>query len=482
MKKVLALVLAVMLALSFAACGGEKKGADGDVTITWYVPGDKQADIASVLEEANKITMEKLGVKLDIQFMDLASFTQRMTMNFASGSDEFDLTFTGYINPYRDAVIKGAYLEISDFVKKSKVIQEQIPEYARECSMVNGELYGLPNMQIMTSGCGLFIQKDLAEEYGLKVEDIKHLEDIEPFLEWVKNTHPEIYPFRTGRYAGGLEAQKGRNGDVVTKGVTVRAKANGGVEVLSDLDLKDETEEALLMRKWFEKGYIRADVASAGDDTQEHAAGKFAVWRSTYKPGGDIEFNNNNPDNPCVMALISDACLPYNSGYTAMTAINANSKHPEEAFKVFELMHSDKEFYNLICYGIEGKHYNFDEEGRVVYIENSGYKPAACWKFGSVFNSYLLPGQPENIWEETVAFNDSAIKSAVMGFSFDQSKVKTEVAQIATVKSKYKQSETGAEALDAWYPAYLSELEAAGVETVKAEVEKQLNEWMKAKK
>ena len=96
MKKVVALVFAVMFALSFAACGGEKVSQNGDVTVTWIVPGDPQADLASVNEAASKITMEKVGVKLNLQFIDTGAFTQRMTMNFASGSDAFDLCFNTF--------------------------------------------------------------------------------------------------------------------------------------------------------------------------------------------------------------------------------------------------------------------------------------------------------------------------------------------------------------------------------------------------
>ena len=248
------------------------------------------------------------------------------------------------------------------------------------------------------------------------------------------------------------------------------------------LDTKDETEEYELMRSWFEKGYIRSDVVSAGDDTSEHAAGRFAVWRSTYKPGGDVEWNMNNPDNQCISILISDVYLPYNAGSSAMTAINAKSKHPDEAFKVLELVNSDKELFNLICYGIEGKHYNLDGDGKIVLAENSGYKTGGAWKFGSTFNSLLLPGQADDLWEETIAFNEAAEKSPIMGFSFDIDSVRTQIAQISTVASKYTQAQRGFEPIEAWHGAYLKELEAAGVKEVAAEVEKQLNEWLKANK
>ena len=102
MKRLLALMLAVMMVLSFAACGWNENDTtkDGDVpTLVWYVHGDKQQDIASVMEEVNKITVPAIGAKLDLQFIDQPSYTEKMQMMMAAGT-EFDICFTGYVNTY----------------------------------------------------------------------------------------------------------------------------------------------------------------------------------------------------------------------------------------------------------------------------------------------------------------------------------------------------------------------------------------------
>ena len=70
-----------------------------------------------------------------------------------------------------------------------------------------------------------------------------------------------------------------------------------------------------------------------------------------------------------------------------MIGISRTSKNPEKAFKFIELVNTDKDLYNLICFGIEGKHYNLDENGRVVFNDQGGYIPKACWKFGNQFNA-----------------------------------------------------------------------------------------------
>ena len=160
--------------------------------------------MASVTEAINEITVPRIGAKVDIQFVNETLYADRMVMNIAMGSD-FDLCFSGYLNSYVDSVQNGGYLDITDYLAESEKLKSIFPDYALEGLKMEGRIYAIPNMQILTSSTGLFIQKDLAEEYGLKREDIHYLEDIEPMLEWVKQNKPDIYPFKTGRYGGGLK-------------------------------------------------------------------------------------------------------------------------------------------------------------------------------------------------------------------------------------------------------------------------------------
>ena len=296
MKKVVALVLAVMLALSFAACGEKEVSQNGEVTITWLLPGEKQADVELVNEAASAISMEKAGVKLNLMFIDNAAYTQRMNMNFASGNSDFDLCFTGYINPYKDTVAKGAYTELDEYIENSDTIKEAIPEYAIKTSTYKGKIYALPNMQIMATNCtGLFVQEDLAAEYGLNEDSIKCLEDIEPFLAWVKEKHPELYGFKTEAMGGGTKNTPKTIADGFTGGTKVYKNDDGTFKVTSPLTEDAYLEEMQLIRSWFEKGYIRQDIASVTDESSDQSAGKYAVWRGVYKPGADAEHNANNP-------------------------------------------------------------------------------------------------------------------------------------------------------------------------------------------
>ena len=75
--------MAGTMAVGLTSCG-ENNGGEGDVLL-WYQLGDKPADHDMVMAEANKIIQEKLGVTLDMQYIDSASFQETTKVKMASG-------------------------------------------------------------------------------------------------------------------------------------------------------------------------------------------------------------------------------------------------------------------------------------------------------------------------------------------------------------------------------------------------------------
>ena len=166
----------------------------------------------------------------------------------------------------------------------------------------------------------------------------------------------------------------------------------------------------------------------------------------------------------------------------AMTGIGYNSKNPEKAIKLIELVNTDKEFYNLICFGIEGKHYEFNEEGIVRKIADSGYNPNADWKFGNQFNAYLMEGQDDNLWNETAELNLSAQESPLLGFVLNMDPIKTEISQISAVNTEYARViANGAKDPAEYMDEYRAKLEKAGIQSLKEEIQKQVDAYWATK-
>lgn len=161
-----------------------------------------------------------------------------------------------------------------------------------------------------------------------------------------------------------------------------------------------------------------------------------------------------------------------------MNAVSSSSEHPEAAIKMIEVMNTDKEIFNMLNFGIEGVNYTM-EDGFVKEIPDSGYFFNSGWALGNQFNAYLVEGQKEGVWEETMEINNNADVSPLSGFSFNEEPMATQMAQMSSVAAEYKFMSLYDD-FDERFEQYVTKMEQAGVEEYKAELQKQLDEWLTA--
>lgn len=476
-KRLLALLMAGVMMTGIAGCGKTEQagGKDGLVNLTWIVPVSEQADSASVLAQANKIIEEKIGAHLDVMFIDPSSYGERMKMNMASGN-AYDLCFTSnWLNVYVSAVEAGGLMDITDYITDD--LRELVPEYILNQAAVDGRIYAVPNIQVMTHPCSIRIQKRLADKYNLDVSKIKTIEDMEPFFEQIKQNEPDIYPYRTvwdnGPWTRPLYEQIYASSNIYIK------KDSSSTELLVGFETPEFQRAIAKLREWYEKGYIRSDVASAANDTAGWNAGKYAADITTWKPGQ--EALDKAQGYEYVYAPLHEPYMLRDGASAAMTGVGANSKNPEKAVELIALMNSDKDLYNLICYGIQGTHYNLTEDNKIAVVENSGYKPGRDWVFGNQFNAYVSEGADADVWEKTDEMNNNSIKSPLIGFTPDVSAIRMELSQLASVADEFAYMFTGAYAVEDYWEEYVSKMEMAGVRKVRDELQKQVDEFLASK-
>ena len=108
---------------------------------------------------------------------------------------------------------------------------------------------------------------------------------------------------------------------------------------------------------------------------------------TAYKPGWDGELTNRQ-GKEYITVPIEGTYVKAVSGAETMTAFNVNSKHPEEAMKLLNLVYTDKEIYNELLFGIEGEHYKKTGENSVEVIDSTKYDFSAYgWIFGNQFST-----------------------------------------------------------------------------------------------
>ena len=481
MKKKLALLMgAVLTAGAFGGCsGGGNNQESGDV-LTWYVPGDKQVDMKLVMDEVNKIIEPEIGAKLDLQPIDTGSYTENMKMKMAAG-ENFDLMFTGWVNNYISAVQLGGLLDITDMIDQyAPKLKDVVEDYALDQARVDGKIYAIPNIQIMALKSCVWVRADLAEEYGLKESEVDNIDDIEPFLEWCSKNHPEVYPFKNDTGLRPWTQTKyyyPEDGYCVEKDKLLSREKP--LEVVRETDTKEYKDAVYKLWDWYQKGYIRKDILTVMDDSGDYSMGKYGVIYSSWKPGAESNIKSKAGADYIPFILQKNEKVLLSGVRDTMTGISKTSKNPEKAMKLIELVNTNRDVYNMICFGIEGKHYNINDEGKAVVVENSGYNLSPnAWIYGCQYNLIVSEGQDSDVWEKTKQLNDEGIVNPLANFAFNKDNVATEIASVSTIFDQYAVTKIGAQNPDEYYDEMVTKLDNAGQKKIVEELDKQINEFL----
>ena len=490
-KRILSSVMALACALSVGGCGKDNAVKNDEVpTLLYLVPGDPQSDEAAVEAKLNEIIEPKIGAKVDLMFIDWAAWQEKTNLMLAS-NEYFDIT-SAYTMSIPDLVDNGSIYPLSELIEENApVLKETLEDYFWEAAKVDGEIYCIPNQQIVANNYGVCVRKDLAEKYNLDFESVDSLMDLEQFWQQIRDNEPDLYPFdmrSSGEFVtDALERDSSIKAmplsPATTYGTTLLKIYYDDLKVVATPDFRNLIDGARLAYECGEKGYFRKDRATAADDSADYAVGRYASYTTWYKPGLEAEAKNKTGyDYLCKM--LGEAYVTESAPLSTKTVINANTKYPEESIKFLELLNTDKEVFNLISFGIEDKHYTWADEEHIECNSESGYFPNSSWVFGNVFNAHPQVGPGADVWETTKELNDSAVKSPLMGLAFDTTDITLELAQCNKVQQTYLVSriDRAIDDPDSYWEEYRAELKKAGIDKVIECYQKQIDEFMANKK
>lgn len=511
-KQWVALGMAGLLAMgSLTGCGSEEKSTNADattkaaessdtkttegteanaeepVTVTWCIFGNKQPDLDKVIEDLNTKLVEKINVKLNLEVIPQGEFNDKMKLKSTAGED-YDIVFTSnWLNSFSDNMSREAFLPLDElFEQYGQGIRAEVPEWLLDVGKVDGKMYAVPNQQIIARQLGVAIQKEYAEKYGFDKTSLTSIRDLEPFLDEIVKNEPSMFPIDS-RVAAVVEedyeavvsvgSTSGNNGDCV-----LIRKDDSEASLVSVADVI--SDQLKLDHEWYQKGYLRKDIATVMDNTADVKANRYVCTLSSYKPGWDSEMTTRQGVE-YITVPIEGIYVKANSGSETMNAINVNSKNPEAAMKLMNLMYTDKEIFNELVFGIEGEHYTKTGENSVELTSNaseskytfSGY----AWMLGNQFKAYYMPGQADGLWEETDKLNKEAQISPLRGFVFDPSNVQSELAQVGAVVKEYANGQFNAKDIDAYIAERNAKMEQAGLSAIMEETQRQIDAWKSSK-
>jgi len=510
--KVISLFLSLCLAISiFSACKGKTTStSDGSIELKFVFGGvGEMKDSDLVWEEFNKELKNYLpNTTVDFECLTYSEFAEKWKLMSAS-RETVDVVWMGFpCSPLQGEVEKGSLMPLDKLIEDHTTdLTRELPEWLFDLGKVDGETYFVPCYQMMTNLPGGFmVHQDLAEKHGLDYEAIsKNFTEKEGFL-----TREDFKPFEDYleklKQAGELRKGVAPSFLIVASRLIGKIRGHAGsIAANAIIDMREDTFDVYdanfdfdnseyyeMAYDWYKKGYIRKDIMSIQDRTaDENKEDGYVLWRSSYFEG-ESERLTKKHGFP-ILAFPFEKQLYVNADVPSTNlAISSTSKYPEEAIKLIELLNTEKgkKLYNLLVYGIEGKHYKMVSENKIEWLEESA--PGASsennygyddWALGNSFNAYETQFDTEG-WNDYIRdeVNGKATPSPLIGFSFDRDPVELEIAQYTAIEKEYEYLIWGT---NKNYEKLINErnkkFKAAGCEKIVKEAQKQLDEWKKRK-
>lgn len=470
---------------------------DEPTTLSYFVADDSNAAIMTTDWNDNEFYQEmerRTGVHLEFEMVSSADYQTNFNLMIASGNLA-DMIYVGasyYAEGVDAAIDDGYFLDLTDLVDEYMPNYERIRtsdvQYELLSTTDSGRLGAVYELRQSKQGpwLGLWIRQDWLDDLGLDTPVT--FDDYHEVLTAFKNekgaTAPLILNF------------SGSDGEFGTM--------SGGLNVLNSWQL-DETgkvnfgpymdawkEYVTIMHQWYTEGLIDPDFMATDERTADMAkvvtgaSGLFAAlytMPSVYEAASEDPNMNLAPVNPPVMNEGDEGHIRLRDSYTSgNTAISADSEKWEVALRWLDYLYTD-EGALLANYGVEGDTFEFDENGKPVFTDKI-LNNENGWTMTQTVASYLCPsagianwsdwtrelaGVPEkdqacyDVWSE---FSDDwRLPSSVTLTQEESTERAALYADISTiVKEQTAQFISGALDIESNWDAYISALEASGME------------------
>lgn len=498
MKRVisyLSLVLSILMLLT--ACGrgganappttGTTTAATTQVASTelniMYL-GNPQPDVGLVQDALNKILEPKINVRVKLTGVGAGAYMQQQNL-ITSSNEKVDLMIT-FPYTYTSLVAQNKIQEIGPLLDQyGQGVKAALGDYLKG-STINGKIYGVRPISDLAGGGGLVIRKDIVDKYKIDISNISNYEDMGRILKAIKDKEPNSTPMTyPSESVGMVEMQMPFDMDKMSDFFGALMYGQPDLKLINPFESTYYADKVKTMRDWYTKGYIMKD---AGTSTEDHRAivkaGKAYCYISPTKPGLDVQ-ESTTVGLPMYISEYSTPVSATSNITLFQWVVPNGATDAKLSVQMLNEMYTNAAVENLMAWGIEGKHYVKQADGTIgfpagVDNTNSGYFLNVPWMFGNEFLDYVWTGNPPDIWQKTKEHNEKATISKAMGFTYDPTPVKSEVAALTSTYGQYKRGlESGSVDPAKVLPEMISKLKASGIDKVIAEKQKQFDAWAK---
>lgn len=511
------------------------------VTLKWYVPQPEDEKTSDVVEAFNAKLAEVLpNTTVEFVFFnDFDTYVTQLSMAFA-GSEKIDIAWEGWLSPYYNDTADGNIMELTDLINEyAPNIVKEMEAWERTYSTVtftDGGVYGVPCIQASSKS-----SKTL--EFDRSIEEYIDKDALLAAVEKSRENHSiteEIYQIIEDTIQKAIDDGALTVGDLswfITDNVPTRLdllpyqkvgdrfyvnvfEDPEDWELLTNPETPDRQLAVDYMARWYDKGWITdtqlIDQLPSGAIRLVDANGK--TWVGADENG--IDYYTNNADGSEKFRIRLER---YEDMFQSETEYDANSTmlvlpytcpNPERSMMLLNILHDEDEssvgnyLYNMLCFGfakdseeaeqygwysyVRGEadgQYTFDLEGEGV----SAVHYMEPWVMGNCFytydsvlsDNYSLAAKEDAYDYEVNKYKEMEM-SPLAGFPFDiealdQTIIENLNAAGAEWEMEIVMGAGGTANLEATREKYTKQQEEIGLETLRAQVQEQLDAWLATK-
>ncbi|MEY8312781.1 hypothetical protein AALA61_12505 [Oscillospiraceae bacterium 42-9] len=389
-QKAMALFRALLMAVSFTACGGSpgESGSDStgssnsvsaaeeggqlpdsssgnggmdstdvsgdraELTMILINDGMEYPDTGKVGAAAAGIVKEKLDIDLSFKYLNFydASTSLNLWLSSGEGCDIFQagLEWNSFID--------------QGFLRDLTPYEELLPDAIKaagvylDCGISDGKLYVIPSVKDMVNYNCYFFRKDIVDAVQIDPDSVTSYEELGNLLRAIKAKYPELRPLVSdaGLSAGTIRMDNTYSPDgkklivphIFDFGSSVGLMEPTVSSKVECLFMTDYYEDVVNMAyDWNQEGLIYFSDMSSGPE--QVLAGTAAGGGGMYKPGAEVEWGTNAG---CEVYAV---CHPDPGDAVRTTSTGSNwsvsngCSDVESACRLINLMFMDKEINNL---------------------------------------------------------------------------------------------------------------------------------------
>ena len=482
-KLILMLTIVSLFVPSLFAYGqGENGSEETPYEIIWYNIGTPQKDTEMVIGELNKYLVDKINATVKMTYFDWGEYNERMRVIIASG-EPYDICFTcSWANDYAQNVARNAFIPLDDLLVEHAqgTLNAVNPAFFSGVKR-NGHLYAIPaNKEMGWWGVWMF-NADIVDKYNLDISNVHTLEDLEPLLAIVKaGEDSDFVPIMGDRT---FRPETPEFAAVFNNDYPFVIDFND-----TDYKVKNKFETDVIrkhtetIRRYYKAGYFPKDVATLNNTEELRKKKNWFVCGLHSQPYAELQLARSW-NTRLYYSQKYDPYVDNSSTQGSMMAVSVTSDRPDKAVQFLNLVNTDVYVRNLLGIGLENTHWEFvnEQKTKVKFLPQSQDYQVPGFTLQNMFITYLFEDDPEDKWQKFEEFNNSCNDSPLLGFFFDITPVKTELAAIQNVKEEFERFiYTGTVDPQEYIAKYNKKLYEAGAQKVMDEMQMQINAWRAA--